>query len=125
MTTLAWLAPAFQVVIALGIVNVWVLRYGRATPWRPGSASNMVEEFRHYGLPDWVRPLVGGSKLAAAVLLLFGLWYPLLTAPAATLLALLMVGAVAAHIRVRDPVHKSLPALAMLSMCLFVIAAHG
>ena len=40
-----------QVVIALGILNVWVLRYGKATGWRGGDAKNMEEEFAVYGLP--------------------------------------------------------------------------
>ena len=42
-----------QVVIALGIFNVWVLRFGKSTEWRGGTAANMKEEFQAYGLPSW------------------------------------------------------------------------
>ena len=55
-----------QIVIALGIVNVWVLRPGRPTRWRPEGAQNMKEEFAKYGLPDWMRKLVGAAKLLLA-----------------------------------------------------------
>ena len=42
-----------QIVIALAIFNVWVLRLNKSTNWRGGSASNMKEEFKAYGLPEW------------------------------------------------------------------------
>jgi len=42
-----------QLVIALGIFNVWLLRSGKATAWRGGEARTMKEEFEVYGLPAW------------------------------------------------------------------------
>ena len=42
-----------QIVIALGILNVWLLRFGKPSAWRGGDAQNMVQEFRVYGLPTW------------------------------------------------------------------------
>ena len=57
-----------QVVIALGIVNVWILRFGKATSWRGGAARNMKEEFAVYGLPGWLMQLIGALKLLLAAL---------------------------------------------------------
>jgi hypothetical protein len=37
-----------QVIIALGIFNVWIVRYGKETSWRGGDAINMQEEFSAY-----------------------------------------------------------------------------
>ena len=34
-----------QVIIALGIFNVWILRFGKSTDWRGGAAKSMKEEF--------------------------------------------------------------------------------
>ncbi|MDX1492816.1 MAG: hypothetical protein R3253_01990, partial [Longimicrobiales bacterium] len=65
MSTVAIIA---QVIIALGIFNVWIVRRDRSTPYRPEGASNMEEEFRRYGLPDWVRVAVGSTKVTLAVL---------------------------------------------------------
>ncbi len=42
-----------QLIIALGILNVWLLRFNKATSYRGGAAKNMTEEFATYGLPVW------------------------------------------------------------------------
>jgi len=42
---------SLQALVATSIFFVWVVRYG-----------NVVEEFKHYGLPDWLRDLVGILK---------------------------------------------------------------
>jgi len=34
-----------QIIIALGIFNVWLLRFRQATGWRGGTAANLKEEF--------------------------------------------------------------------------------
>jgi uncharacterized membrane protein YphA (DoxX/SURF4 family) len=109
-----------QIVIALGLFNVWVLRYGKSTDWRGGSAANMKEEFQVYGLPPWSVQVVGFLKLLFAACLIAGIWLPALTRLAAVGVAVLMVGAVAMHIKVKDPLKKSLPAFTMLVLSLIV-----
>lgn len=115
-----WAADIIQILIALGIANVWLVRAGRATGWRGGAATNMKEEFEVYGLPNWFMVLIGALKLLLAASLLAGIWVPVLTQPAAVGLAILMAGAVAMHFKVKDPPKKSLPAFTMLVLCLFV-----
>jgi hypothetical protein len=49
---------ACQIVVALGLLNVWLLRANKPTSWRGGEAKNMLEEFRTYtdfrpGLCGW------------------------------------------------------------------------
>lgn len=122
MTTLAIIA---QVVIALGIFNVWLVRRDRPTPYRPDGAENMAEEFRRYGLPDWVRTAVGITKVSLAALLLVGILFTPVAVGAATLMALLMVSAVAAHIRVGDPLVKAMPAFLMLTLSAIVVLGHA
>jgi len=117
------IAVLLQIVIALGIVNVWILRRDRATRFRPDGAANIAEEFARYGLSDTVRRLVGGTKLALAALLLIGIAYPVLAVAAAAGIAVLMAGAVGAHIKVRDPLMKLVPALLMLAMSTVVLIA--
>jgi hypothetical protein len=109
-----------QVIIALGIFNVWILRYGKSTAWRGGEAQNMKEEFQIYGLPGWAVGVIGFLKLLFAASLIAGLWVPALTQPAAIGLAVLMLGAVLMHIKVKDPLKKSLPAFSVLVLCLIV-----
>ncbi len=109
-----------QLVAGLGIYNVWLLRFSRKTPYRGGDACDMRSEFAHYGLPGWSVFVVGFAKLAAATGLLIGLAFPALVLPSALLLALLMLGALAMHLKVRDPWSKSLPALSLLVISLVI-----
>ncbi len=110
-----------QIVIALGIFNVWVLRYGKATSYRGGSARNMREEFAAYGLSYGVMCLIGGLKITLAIALIVGIWVPVLVMPAAIGMAVLMVGAIGMHLKVGDPPLKALPAVCMLGLS--VVAA--
>ncbi len=112
-----------QIIVALGILNVWVLRVGKTTDWRGGAAVNMKEEFQVYGLPAWSVQVVGFLKLLFAACLIAGIWLPALTMPAAAGIAILMLGAVAMHIKVKDPLKKSLPALTMFVLSLIVVIA--
>lgn len=112
-----------QVLIALGIANVWLLRPARPSPWRGGRASTLREEFSVYGLPEWTMLLVGFLKLSLAAVLMVRVWYPALARPAAAGIALLMLGAVLMHLKVRDPARRAVPALTMLSLSLVVVLA--
>lgn len=115
---------ALQVVIALGIFNVWILRFGKASEWRGRDATTMQQEFAVYGLPGWSVQVIGALKLLCAAGLIVGIWVPRITLPAAACLAVLMLGAIAMHVKVKDPVKKSLPALIMLIMCLLVAGSY-
>ena len=119
--SLSRFAILLQVIIAAGIFNVWVLRRGRPTNYRPDGASNISEEFARYGFSDAFRRTIGTTKLALAALLLLGTAYAPLAVGAASGMAILMFGAVAAHVKVRDPMIKSIPALLMLLMSTAVV----
>ena len=112
-----------QVIIGLGILNVWLLRFGKQTPFRGGDATNLKEEFAVYGLPPWFMGVIGFFKILLATLLIVGVWVPALTFPAAIGMAVLMLGAVVMHVKVKDPVKKALPALTLLLLCLIVATA--
>ena len=114
------LAIVLQIIIALGIVNVWVIRRDRKTGYRPEGASSIAEEFARYGFSDSFRRVVGATKLTLAALLVIGVAYAPLAIAAAIGMMVLMVGAVAAHVKVRDPILKSVPALLMLAMSTIV-----
>lgn len=108
---------ALQLIVALGILNVWGLRFNRPTPFRGGDAKSMREEFASYGLPFWFMYLVGLLKVGLALELIAAIWIPQLATPAAFGLGLLMLGALFMHLRVKDPLRKFLPALAVLFLC--------
>jgi len=109
-----------QLAVGLGILNVWLVRFGWATDFRGGSATNMKEEFAVYGLPGWSVGVVGAVKVILALLLIAGVWLPRVTLPAALGMAALMFGALVMHLKVKDPPRKSLPALLLLVLSLLV-----
>ncbi len=96
------------------VLNVWLFRFSKATPYRGGNASNMLEEFAEYGLSETIAYVVGGLKILAALGLLFGLVYKRTITPAATLMGVLMIGAIAMHVKVADEAIKYVPAGLML-----------
>jgi hypothetical protein len=109
-----------QIIVAIGLVNVWVLRFRRKTPYRGGSSESLPGEFAAYGLPPWSVWTVGSIKLGCAILFVAGIWLPRAVAPTAAVLALLMLGAIFMHMKVRDPLVRSLPATLMLGMSVFL-----
>ncbi len=110
-----------QCAVALGLLNVWLLRPNQSTPYRGGDAQTMREEFAAYGLPPLAMYLVGTLKIGAALALIAGIWWPALVFPAALLIAILMAGALAMHVKIHDPALKSVPAAALLGICVVII----
>lgn len=106
-----------QAVVGLGLLNVWLLRAGSATAYRGGEATTLKEEFRAYGLPVFMFYLVGALKVGSGLILIIGIWVDMPLRLAAGIVAALMVGALAMHMKVGDPLKKSLPAATMLVLC--------
>jgi uncharacterized membrane protein YphA (DoxX/SURF4 family) len=115
------LTTTIQLIIPLGIINVWLLRQRQATAYRGGDAPNLKAEFAAYGLPEWVYYAVGTLKLSAAGMLLLGFLVPVLVLPGAAIMSVLMLGAVAMHAKVRDAAIRYLPATLMLILSLLLI----
>ncbi len=111
-----WLTvPAvLQLVVGLGLLNVWLVRPRSATAYRGGEATSLREEFAVYGLPSAAFYVVGALKITAAVVLIAGVWVSLPVEVAAGVIAALMVGAVIMHVKVRDPLMRAVPATIML-----------
>lgn len=105
-----------QLIVAVGLLNVWLFRSKSATAYRGGNALNLKEEFNAYGLPSAAFFIVGALKIGAAFALLVGVWVPSLVPPAVAVVGILMIGAIAMHVKVGDPLKKSIPAVAMLLM---------
>jgi uncharacterized membrane protein YphA (DoxX/SURF4 family) len=97
------LSIALQALVAAAIFFVWVVRY-----------ANIVQEFKQYALPDWLRDLVGILKLTCSVLLLIGIERPIFAVVGGGAIAVLMGAAFATHLRVKNPVFKMLPSLTLL-----------
>ena len=120
---MTWISiPAvLQIIVGLGLLNVWLLRARSSTAYRGGTATSLREEFQAYGLPEAAFYVVGALKITAGVVLIAGVWIPLPVGLAAGVVAALMVGALAMHVKVGDPVMKSVPAALMLVMSVAIL----
>jgi membrane associated rhomboid family serine protease len=103
------LTIVLQALVAASIFFVWVVRY-----------DNIIQEFKQYGLPDWLRDLVGILKLTFALLLLLGIQRASLAMIGSLGIAGLMGCAFVMHLRVKNPVFKMLPSLALLALSLAI-----
>lgn len=100
---------ALQALVAASIFFVWVVRY-----------ANIIQEFRQYGLPDWLRDLVGILKLTFALLLLIGIERRPFAVAGGLGIAGLMGCAFFMHLRVKNPLFKMLPCLTLLILSLAI-----
>ena len=92
-----------QALVAASIFFVWVVRY-----------DNIVQEFKEYRLPDWLRDFVGILKLTFSLMLLIGIERKPFAITGGVGIAALMAGAFVVHMRVRNPPLKMLPCLMLL-----------
>lgn len=120
---MSWLSipSVLQLIVGLGLLNVWLLRPKSPTGYRGGEARSLREEFEVYGLPGFAFYVVGGLKILAGVILIAGVWAPLPVQLAAGVVAALMVGALIMHVKVGDPAKKSVPAVVMLVLSLAIV----
>ena len=103
------LSVCLQALVAASVFFVWMVRY-----------SNAIQEFKQYGLPDWLRDLVGIFKIAFALLLLIGVERPQFAVVGGVGIALLMLAAFITHLRVKNPVFKMLPCLTLLFLAALI-----
>ena len=107
-----------KIIISLSILNVWIMRYNKKTKYRGGNANSLKEEFEAYGLPTWLMYVVGFLKISLAFMILAAIWITQITLYAAVSMSILMVSAIIMHIKIKDPLKKSLPALSILLLLL-------
>jgi uncharacterized membrane protein YphA (DoxX/SURF4 family) len=114
-----------QLVVGCGLLNVWLIRFKKATEYRGAQAKSMKEEFAAYGLPEWFCYVVGGLKIVSGILLISGIFVPGIAIYPAAVVSVLMIGALGMHWKVRDPLKKSLPAASVLALCLLIMFGSG
>lgn len=97
------LTISLQALVAASVFFVWVVRY-----------ANIIQEFKQYGLPDWLRDLVGILKMTFSLMMLIGIERKPFAVAGGIGIAVLMGAAFLTHLRVKNPVFKMLPSLTLL-----------
>lgn len=102
------LALVLRAVIALAFLGAGAAKlFGSDAP---------RESFAHFGYPEWLALVVGACELAGAL----ALWWRPLALLAALALSALMVGAVASHV-LHDPPLRAAPAAILLALLVVLI----
>ena len=113
-----------KLIVGLSILNVWLIQPKKATKWRGGNAKTLIEEFEVYGLSKTVCYVVGFLKVGLALVLLASIKFESLTLIGSIGLGLLLLGSVIMHIKVKDELFKSFPALLFIVLNLIIILLH-
>lgn len=83
-------------------------------------AKMQVDAFRHLKLPQWFRLVTGFVQLMGVLALILGIWFQVWAALGGLWLAITMFFGVIAHVRVKDPISSSIPALVLMILSLLV-----
>jgi len=102
------IVEVLKIVVFASVVFVWAVRY-----------QNIVEEFKHYGYPVWMRDLVGITKFVLVIMIMSH--DPRLIEAGAIGISLLMVAALITHLKVGNPFRLMLPSLTLLSCCVVIL----
>jgi len=101
------ISDLLKIFISSAIFFVWVIRY-----------QNIIEEFKDYDYPNWLRDLVGILKISFAIMLFMS--NESLVQIGSLGIAALMLAALVTHVKVKNPGHKMLPSFTLLCFSLFV-----
>ena len=112
----SYIIITLKIIVGLSILNVWLIQPNKQTKWRGGSASSISEEFKVYGLSKSFYTAIYFLKVSLAILLLASIQFDILTLFSSLGLALLLLGSIAMHIKVKDALIKSFPAFLFMLM---------
>jgi len=94
--------------IFCSVIFVWIVRY-----------QNIVEEFKQFGYPAWLRDFVGILKLTFVVSILSS--DVTLVKVGSSGICLLMLAAVITHLKVKNPFYKMMPSISLLTLSALVL----
>ena len=118
--SLITLTYILKFIIFSTILNVWLFRKNLSTPFRGGEAKTLFEEFSVYNLPAWSFYLIGTLKVLTASLIFLSIWLKSFEEIAILTLIVIMFGSLIMHIKIKDPIKKSVPALAVLTILILL-----
>ena len=98
----------FKVILSISIFYVWVVRY-----------KNITEEFKGYNYPYWFRDFTGILMLSFSAMIMKNKTELIILGCLGIIIQ--MLGALWTHYMVQNPLRKTVPAFAVLGLCLFIV----
>lgn len=116
----AYIIIGLKIIIGISILNVWLIQSKKHTKWRGGAATTIIEEFNVYGLSKSFYVAIYFLKVSLAILLLASIQFDVLTLVSSLGLAVLLLGSILMHVKVKDVWYKSFPAFLFMLMNLVI-----
>ena len=107
MLSMTSLTMILKTIILSSVLFVWVVRY-----------NNIIQEFKTFKYPEWLRDTVGILKITMAILIMNS--DSQLVKFGSGGLCLLMVAAMITHLRIKNPFYKMLPSMTLFTISLVV-----
>jgi len=102
------LLTMFKVILSISIFYVWVVRY-----------KNITEEFKGYNYPFWFRDFTGILMLSFSAMIMKNKTELIILGCLGIIIQ--MLGALWTHYMVQNPLRRTIPAFAVLGLCLFIV----
>ena len=115
-----YISIVIKLIVGLSILNVWLVQPKKATKWRGGNAKTLMEEFEVYNLSRSFCYFVGFLKVGLSLMLIASIYFENLTLIGSLGLAVLLLGSIVMHVKVKDELLKSFPALLFLMLNLAI-----
>ena len=97
-----------KVILSISLFFVWVVRY-----------KNIKEEFKGYNYPYWFRDFTGILMLSFSAMIMNDETELIILGCSGIIIQ--MLGALWTHYMVQNPLRKTIPAFAVLGLCLFIV----
>ena len=97
-----------KVILSISLFYVWVVRY-----------KNITEEFKGYYYPYWFRDFTGILMLSFSAMIMKNKTELIILGCLGIIIQ--MLGALWTHYMVQNPLRKTIPAFAVLGLCLFIL----
>ncbi|WP_340008426.1 DoxX family protein [Paenibacillus sp. FSL K6-0276] len=107
-------------IVSIVLQSLLVLTFVMAGFGKVTGSQMHVENFKHWGLPQWFRVVTGLVELVAAAALIVGYWEPSWAAAGALLLGVTAIGGVLTHVRVKDSFKQTFPII-LLGVLAFIV----
>lgn len=109
------LSIVLQILLGIGFILFGLMKFG---------SKQMVESYRTYGYPGWFRMFTGLVEIAAAALLIAGIWNGTLAVWGSVLVIGTMIGAILTHIKIKDTMKNMGMPIILLVLGIVVFLIH-
>lgn len=107
-------------VVSIVLQSLLILAFLGSGLSKIAGAKMHVDNFNSWRLPQWFRVVTGLVQVVGVIALVIGFWEPSWAAAAGLWLGVTMLGGILVHIRVKDPIQKTFPAIILFILPLIV-----